>query len=384
MSSDREATIGVRAGGGRADYDVVVRRRLLGDVAAWIGERAPAHRYAVISDHCVASLYGGKVCAALDAEGSADLYTFPAGEEHKTRATWGRLTDRLLDEGHGRDSVVVAVGGGVTGDLAGFVASTFMRGVPCVQVPTSMVAMIDAAVGGKTGVDSPAGKNLVGAFHPPRVVLVDPETIETLPRTERAQGLAEAVKHGAILDAGYLESLGQNAPQLLDGVVDVVEGAVRRSIEIKADVVGRDEKEGDLRQILNFGHTLGHALESASGYALPHGSAVSLGMVLEARLGERIGVTREGTAGELAATLAGLGLPTEIAHALDRGEESRGILDPARIVDFVGRDKKGRAGRPRFVLLEEPGVVGRGVEGWSRTVEAGEVQRVLAEAVGGP
>jgi len=300
----------------------------------------------------------------------ATLFTFPAGEAHKSRKQWSILTDALLAAGMGRDCAVVAVGGGVTGDLAGFVAATLHRGVPVVQVPTSLVAMIDASVGGKTGVDVRAGKNLVGAFHPPRAVVADPETVATLPREERAQGLAEAVKHGAIADAVYLASLEEEAPRLLDGETGAVHRAVARSVAIKALVVGEDEREAGRREILNFGHTYGHALEAASAYALGHGSAVAWGMLLEARLGERIGVTEAGTEGRLRSALDRLGLC----------EAALPALDPAAVLAFLGADKKARRGVPRFVLLRRPGEVARGEE-WSRAVRPDVVGEVLTEAL---
>jgi 3-dehydroquinate synthase len=309
------------------------------------------------------------VRAALDAVASpASLHTFAAGEASKTRASWAALTDDLLAAGLARDGGVVAVGGGVTGDLAGFVAATYMRGIPVVQVPTSVLAMVDSAVGGKTGVDTPAGKNLVGAFHAPRLVVVDPEAVTTLPRPQRAQGWCEAVKHGAILDEPYLAALERDVVGLLDGSPEPVERAVRRSVEIKAEVVGRDEREGGLREILNFGHTLGHALEAASDYALPHGSAVAVGMVLEAWLGERLGTTEPGTAARLTAVVEALGLPTAAPAGL--GAEP--------VMAALERDKKVRDGRVRIVLLERPGAVAPG-EGWARPVDRALVLEVLAE-----
>lgn len=332
---------------------------------------APAFRYAVVSDGNVATLHGADAVRACDAAGlEARLFTFPAGEENKSRKQWSILTDRILEWGMGRDGAVVAVGGGVTGDLAGFVAATLLRGVPVVQVPTSMVAMIDASVGGKTGVDVRAGKNLVGAFHPPRAVVADPETAATLPRRERAQGLVEAMKHGAIADAGYLARLEADASALLEGEPDATWDAVARSVEIKARIVGEDEREGGLREVLNFGHTYGHALESASGYALGHGAAVAAGMVLEARLGERVGVTEAGTSERLAAALRHLGVdPLDLP-----------LLDAEAVLRFLGVDKKARAGVPRFVLLRRVGEVARG-EGWSHDLPRSVVEEVLRPAL---
>jgi len=362
-------TVTVISSGPRADYPVFVRRGILDELDHLAQTYAPAHRYVVIADETVAGLYGDRVVNVLSGRGKpVGLATFPAGEEHKNREHWADLTDTLLRAEHGRDSVVVALGGGVTGDLAGFVAATFLRGIPVVQVPTSLVAMVDSSVGGKTGVDAPAGKNLIGAFHPPRFVAVDPEVVATLPRSERAQGLAEAVKHGAILDEEYLEFLEHESRALMDGEPGVTERAVRRSVEIKGDVVSRDEREGGLRQVLNFGHTLGHAIEASSSYELPHGSAVSVGMILEARVGEVIGVSEDGTEQRVRQALSAFGLPTTLPEGLSSGD----------VLAFMRSDKKARAGRIRFVLLSGPGAVARDPStGWSREVPAEIVADVL-------
>jgi 3-dehydroquinate synthase len=290
---------------------------------------------------------------------AADLFSFPAGERHKTRDHWADLTDGLLEGGFGRDSCVVALGGGVVGDLAGFVAATYMRGVPVVQVPTSLVAMVDASIGGKTGVDVDQGKNLVGAFHAPNLVVADPEVIRTLPRDERAQGLVEAVKHGAIMDRSYLEDLELNMPALLDGEVEAIERAVARSVEIKAEVVSADERESGRREILNFGHTLGHAVEGVSAYGVPHGTAVAMGMSMEARLGQTLGVTEKGVAEHL----------SRIAGTLGIGLALPGGAAPSEIMSYLGLDKKARHGRPRFVFLSRIGTVHRAGNSWSQTVD---------------
>ncbi len=362
------AEVRVRSTGG--DYTVLVeagaRRRLPGLLAA----HAPAHRYALVSDSNVAPLYGEEALAACRSAGArADLFVFPAGEGSKTREAWGDLTDRLLEGGFGRDTAVVAIGGGVTGDLAGFVAATYLRGVPFVQVPTSLVAMVDASVGGKTGVDHPAGKNLVGAFHPPKLVVADPETVATLPERERAEGLAEAVKHGAIADHGYFLRLEQDAEALLAGDAEAVHAAVLRSVELKAAIVSADEREAGLRQALNFGHTLGHAMEAASGYGMGHGSAVAAGMVLEARVGERMGITTEGTAARIAAVLGAFALgnipPTARVSAL---------------LGYLSADKKARQGEARFVLLARVGEIARSGDAWSHRVPLAVVEEVFAAA----
>lgn len=374
MKPRGDAVAAVAVGSGTGTYPVLVGNGLLKRLPALLAEYAPVHRYAFISDQNVASLYGqAAVTKAREAGLSADLFTFPTGEASKTRKQWSILTDQLLEAGLGRDAAVVALGGGVTGDLAGFVAATYLRGVPVVQVPTSLVAMIDASVGGKTGVDVSAGKNLVGAFHAPSVVVADPETIATLPRQERAQGLAEAVKHGAILDRDYFGALVSTAANLLEAEPAAVRNAVFRSVEIKARVVTQDERESGFRQVLNFGHTLGHALEAASGYALGHGSAVAVGMVLSARLGESMGVTNTGTADELEDGLRPFGLGTVPPGT---------ALDTDAVVGFLETDKKTRRGRPHYVLLERIGAVWES-DGWSHPAPEGVVRALVSEYLGG-
>lgn len=346
-------------------YPVLVGNGLLAGLPELLARHAPAHRYAVISDERVASLYGTGVVDACRASGlDAELFGFPPGEESKTRATWSSLTDRMLEDGFGRDCCVVALGGGVTTDLAGFVAATFLRGVPIVQIPTTYLAMLDASVGGKTGVDAAAGKNLVGAFHPPKLVAIDPWVLASLPRGERAQGLVEAYKHGAIADADYFEDLVEARETILEAAPEAASRTVLRSVEIKGRIVGQDERENDLRQVLNFGHTVGHALETASRYRMGHGSAVAVGMIVEARIGERLGVTEEGTAERLASALRAL------LADLPNG------LHAAAVGAFLSADKKARRGRPRFVLLGRLGEVEPG-EGWSHEVDESLVMEVV-------
>ena len=364
VETERSGSYPVRVGLGALDELPGLVREHAGDAA----------HLAIVSDDRVAGILGERVRDLLADVSEVSLHTFPHGERNKNREQWARLTDSLVARGVGRDGLVVALGGGVAGDLAGFVAATFMRGIPVVQIPTSLVAMIDSAVGGKTGIDLPTGKNLVGAFHPPRFVLVDAHLASTLPRTERAQGLVEALKHGAILDAEYFRSLLTEADRLLDGDPDSTHRMVLRSVELKAEVVSRDEREGGVRQILNFGHTLGHALEAASDYVLPHGSAVARGMVLEARLGERLGVTAAGTAERLAEGVERLELNPSMGPAgSERVDE---------LMEWATRDKKARGGRVRYVLLREIGAA-RPEGGWSREVDDGTVRSVLNEAGGG-
>ena len=311
-----------------------------------VAEASPSGRCALISDETVAGAWGERVAESVRKAGlDPTVATFPAGEAFKTRETWAALTDALLAAGLGRDCCVATLGGGVTGDVGGFVAATYMRGVPVVQLPTTTLAMIDASVGGKTGVDHPAGKNLVGAFHPPAAVLADPAFLETLEPRRRAEGYAEAVKHGAIADASYAEWLAGRAGELLAGRADEVERAVVRSVEIKAEVVSEDEFEAGRRRILNFGHTVGHALEAASGWALPHGHAVAAGMAAEASIGEALGITAPGTAARLRRMVRAFGLP--VVHDA--------LGDPEGLVARMARDKKVRGGVVHMALLEEVG-----------------------------
>lgn len=360
--------VDVQASGG--SYPVFVGSGLLQRLPALTAPHTPSGRVALISDDRVGPLHGEAAAQSCrDAGLDVTYLSFPAGEASKTRKSWSILTDQMLDEGLGRDSLVIGFGGGVTTDLAGFVAATYLRGVPIVQVPTSYLAMIDASVGGKTGVDVRAGKNLVGAFHPPVAVLADVDLLETLPDSERREGLVEAVKHGAVADAGYFEALVRELSQLVGATAASATSAVLRSVEIKAEVVGQDEFEGGYRKVLNFGHTLGHAIEAAARYEVGHGTAVALGMIGEAAIGEELGVTANGVTERLESALRTLlpklGAPVEVAEAMT----------------FLGADKKARGGRTRYVLLEEIGRAGRG-EDWSYDVPVELARTVLTRVLG--
>jgi 3-dehydroquinate synthase len=313
-------------------------------LGARVSQRAPEHRVAIIADQTVAGLYGN---AALAAFGSTTptplLLTFPAGEKHKTRQTWSTLTDQLIAAGCGRDTVIVALGGGVTGDLAGFVAATFLRGVPLAQVPTSLLAMIDSSIGGKTGVDTPLGKNLVGAFHHPALVVADPRLLSTLPPKELRNGLAEAIKHGVIADPAYFGWIASNLRQILhaDSPDDATQlQLVQRSVEIKVQVVRLDEREGGLRKVLNFGHTIGHAVEQVTAYGVSHGEAVAIGMVAEALLAERLHLAQRGLADAIATVCDAAGLPVRLPDGVSATE----------VVMATRTDKKARAGQVEFAL----------------------------------
>ena len=350
-------------------YEVRIGAGIRHTLADELRTVCPAHRYVIIADSTVAELYGKELLEALRSAGlSVDLLAFPAGEENKNRNVWADLTDRMLSSGFGRDSAVLALGGGVTGDLAGFVAATYLRGLPLVHLPTSLLAMIDSSVGGKTGVDTPAGKNLVGAFLQPRVVVADTETLRTLPTEHLRSGLAEAVKHGAIADTGYFDWIAEHADSLVRGDAAAMIPLIQRSVEIKAHVVEADERESGLRKTLNFGHTIGHAVEALSNFELLHGEAIAIGMVVEASLGEALQVTEVGAARRIRAVLERIGLPS----ALPAGFAADDILEFARL------DKKGRAGRVEYALLERVGAASPGTGRFGIPVDDDTVRRVLA------
>jgi 3-dehydroquinate synthase len=349
-------------------YVVRIGAGLRAGFAEEIAAVAPAYQYAIVTDEHVRPHYGDALAAALSEYGRVSLHVIPSGEAHKTRETWGHVTDEMLDAGCGRDTTVVALGGGVVGDLAGFVAATFMRGVPVVQCPTTLLAMIDASVGGKTGVDTAAGKNLVGSFHPPSAVLADVEVIATLSVPHRRAGLAEALKHGIICDAAYLDSLHASLAAIINGDADATLDAVSRSVEIKAEVVREDPREKGRRKTLNFGHTIGHAIELVSDFALLHGECVAIGMVLEARLAEQLGVADAGTASQIERIVGAAMLPTELPRA----------MDVSAVVAATHRDKKARAGAVEYALPCRVGEMADNGMTWSIPVDDTSVRRVLA------
>lgn len=351
--------------------DVVVGAGLARSLGARVGAAVPgAHRWAVCLDAAVERHHGPSLRAAFagwqparPVDADADAVTWhvvPSGERHKTRDTWARLTDELLAAGHGRDSAICAVGGGVTGDLAGFVAATYLRGIPVVQVPTTLLAMVDASVGGKTGVDVAAGKNLVGAFHPPVAVLADPELLGTLPHEERRAGFAEMLKHGAVADAAHFAALAAEAPRLLarDAPLDALGEAIATSVRIKSTIVAADPTERGQRAVLNFGHTVAHAIEHATGYAVRHGEAVAIGMVLESAAGEHLGVTAPGTSATLRDACLAAGLPVAAPSGCTAD----------RLVPAMRLDKKSRAGAVRCALPATIGTMARDGEAWTMAV----------------
>jgi 3-dehydroquinate synthase len=333
---------------GERSYSIEIGAGLLAAPKAFAGlPRASAAM--IVTNSTVAPLYLEQLRRSLNPHFSSVLdVCLPDGEAHKTWTSLNLIFDALLSRACDRKTVMFALGGGVVGDMTGFAASAFMRGVPFVQVPTTLLAQVDSSVGGKTAINHPLGKNMIGAFYQPQRVICDLDTLKTLPDRELSAGLAEVIKYGPIADMGFLSWIESNLP-LLARRPEALAHAVRRSCEIKADVVGQDERESGLRAILNFGHTFGHAIEAGMGYgAWLHGEAVGCGMVMAARLSARLGLADEAFVQRFRTLIAAAGLPVQ-APVLDAGDNA------ARYLSLMRLDKKSDAGEIRFVLVDGRG-----------------------------
>ena len=339
----------IRVSLGARSYPILIGSDWLGAVGSRIREvlGPKAARAAVVSDSRVAPLYVPRVAASLrDAGFAVTEIQIPEGEQHKNLAWLALVYDRLIEAQIERSSAVVAVGGGVVGDLAGFAAATVLRGVPFVQVPTTLLAQVDAAIGGKTAINHATGKNLIGAFHQPRLVAIDIQTLKTLPRREYVAGLAEVVKYGAILDRALFDRLEQSVEALLRQDAELLDAVIATCCRLKAMVVEEDETEGDFRAVLNFGHTVGHAVETLTEYRrYLHGEAVAIGMVAAARLSELRGSLARGDAERLEGLLRALGLPTAVPD--DLAAEQLALA--------IEADKKAAGGKIKFVCIDELG-----------------------------
>ncbi|WP_457420830.1 3-dehydroquinate synthase [Roseateles sp. P5_E7] len=333
---------------GDRNYEIRIGTGLLNEPASWQG-LPKAAAAVIVSNETVAPQYGERLRERLRAVyARVDLVVLPDGEQHKGWESLNRICDHLLGQALDRKTVLFALGGGVIGDMTGFAAAIYMRGVPFVQVPTTLLAQVDSSVGGKTAINHPLGKNMLGAFYQPERVIADLDTLDTLPDRELRAGLAEVIKYGPIADAGFLCWIEDNLDALLARDKAVLGYAVRRSCEIKADVVGQDEKEQGLRAILNFGHTIGHAIESGLGYgAWLHGEAVACGMVLAADLSQRMGLVPVDFVERLRTLTVRAGLPVQPPK-----------LGAERYLQLMRVDKKAEAGAIRFVLIEQLGQAG--------------------------
>jgi 3-dehydroquinate synthase len=325
------------------EYDVLVQNAAAGRLGEMLRARG-LQNPVIVTDENVAVLYADELAVSLHTAGfDPKVLTVPAGEAYKNMETVNRLWHGFLEAGLDRKSTVIALGGGVVGDMAGFAASTFMRGIPWVAAPSTLLAMVDASLGGKTGFDLPEGKNLIGSFYPPKLVLSDPQFLGTLPEAELRSGMAEAVKHGVISDPELFELCRRG----LDWIKDNLEEVAKRAIAVKIKIIEEDPYERGVRAALNLGHTIGHAVELVSGFALRHGEAIAIGMAVEAGYSARVGLAGPGLVEALTETLSGLGLPVCIPKEMQRRE----ILRAMRV------DKKKDAKSVRFALPVEIGKV---------------------------
>lgn len=328
-------------------YDVEIQSGLLADqkiLIPYIHELNS--RIAVISNEKVSALYGQKFCAMLFEHGlKACLFTFKDGEQHKTRQTKEQLEDQMLENELGRDTCLIALGGGVTMDIGGYLAATYCRGIPLIMVPTSLLGMVDACIGGKAGVNAPQGKNLLGSIYQPKKIFIDPSTLHTLPVNEFRNGLVEMTKHGLIADKNVFEYLETHCTEILALDNQVLEKAIYESCKIKMRIIEQDEKELGKRRLLNFGHTIGHALEQLSRFQLSHGEAIAIGILVESYLSVQLGYLDKKSLKRIHTLLSKFGLPLKLP-----GSFSFECMQKAMVMD-----KKSVKGIPRFVLLKEIG-----------------------------
>lgn len=298
--------------------------------------RFNASRYVIITDSTVKNLYGKEVENLLKKQGlKVELLDFPSGERSKTWETAASIGRELARRGYDKDSIIIALGGGVVGDLAGFVASFYMRGINYIQIPTTLIGMIDSSIGGKTGVDIPEGKNLFGTFHQPKAVIIDIDLIEKLPEKEIKNGFAEIIKYGIVKDKKLFEDIEQNFSKRNGEFYSRI---IEMSCRIKARIIEQDEKESELRKVLNYGHTVGHAIEASEDYKISHGEAAALGMIFEARISSRLGFLSKINLERQNKLIKALGLPTEYKG------------NPDDLIEIMKRDKKNRDGKIYFVL----------------------------------
>ena len=350
---------------GNRSYVIKISDGLLSRLGAECAQLKLGRRCAVITDSNVGKKFAAAALKSLAASGFEPvLITVPAGEKSKSMAVVEKCYDQLAAHRLERESFIVALGGGVVGDLAGFVAATYLRGIPFIQVPTTLLAQVDSSVGGKTGVNLRAGKNLVGAFYQPQLVLCDLDTLKTLPQREYVSGLAEVIKYGIICDAVLFAQLERSLPKLLKRDVSILRDVVARCCEIKADVVGQDETESGLRAILNFGHTIGHALENSSGYGkFLHGEAIAIGQVAAAKLSHKILGLPSGEVERIENLLVRAALPVKIKLNSRQRE---------KLFTAMKLDKKVSAGEIKFVLARKIGKVA-----WGRQVPSALIDSVL-------
>jgi 3-dehydroquinate synthase len=343
-------TVGVDLGDNA--YDIHIGEGLIDRAGELIAPTLKRPFVVVVTDENVGRLHLERLTASLERAGlRTSAITIPPGEASKSYATLAELCDRLLAAGVERSDRIIAFGGGVIGDLAGFAAAILRRGVDFIQMPTSLLAQVDSSVGGKTGINSPHGKNLIGAFHQPRMVIADAGLLDTLPPRELAAGYAEVAKYGLLGDAGFFSWLEDNADGIFSGSLQARMKAIETSCQAKASIVAEDEREGGVRALLNLGHTFGHALEAATGYSsrLLHGEGVSIGMIMAFRFSERLNLCPAGTAERVTRHLKGVGLPVSTR------EIPGDLPDAETLLDIMHQDKKAVGGKLTFILARDIG-----------------------------
>ncbi len=334
---------------GSRSYDIVIGSNILEGLAERVRKFGFTEKTALISNPTVYNLYGKDIIGSLRSAGfEPHLILIPDGEQYKELSWVYYILGRLLSIGLDRKSVIFALGGGVIGDITGFVASIYMRGIACVQIPTTLLSQVDSSVGGKTGVNHPLGKNMIGSFYQPRLVWIDVSTLKSLPEREFLAGMAEVIKYGVIWDRGFFQFLNDSYRDILNLNQEKLISMISRCCEIKAEVVSQDERESGLRAILNYGHTVGHAIETLTGYTrYLHGEAVSMGMLYEAEIARELGITTEDTVKEIEEILTSFGMPLK--------PDER--LNPESMISAMAIDKKAVSGRLRFVLPKRVGEV---------------------------
>ena len=330
----------------KKEYDIFLGSSILTELAEYIKKNQSNKKIVIISDDNIKNLYEKNILEVLK-DLNPHLIAIPPGESSKSRETKQKIEDELLDKKFGRDTVIIAFGGGVIGDLAGFVASTFERGIPVIQVPTTLLAMVDSSIGGKTGINTKHGKNLIGTIWQPDAVFADMDFLEKLPQNEFLNGLAEAIKMAIILDKDFFGFIEENYKKIMEKDKKTFTHLIKRGVEIKRDIVNKDPYEAGLRQILNFGHTIGHAVEAYSDFSMKHGFCVAIGMAVEIRIAVLLGELDTSEEKRIVSLLKWIGLPTNINKEFEK----------EKLIEFMMLDKKARKKKPRFVILKEIGKV---------------------------
>lgn len=349
-------------------YDIVIDEGLLESIPERISNAGLGHKFAIITDSNVEPLYAKDLSKALSDKGLYNkIITIQAGEQSKNRDVKAWIEDQMLKDKFARDSAVIALGGGVVGDIAGYVAASYTRGLPYVQIPTTLVACVDSSIGGKTAVDTEYGKNLIGAFYQPWAVLIDVNTLLTLTEKEIREGLAEVIKYGVIKDPELFSFLEEKMETVFSYDKDSLTYIIRTGCVIKGYVVENDEKESNLRKILNFGHTIGHAVENLSNYEISHGEAISIGMVAEGKLAVEMGIWNEGELTKMIELIEQAGLPTQIPQN----------MSAEQIIDAMKLDKKARGGNIEMVLPDKIGNMAIQNEGYGIKIDDEVIRSVI-------